>query len=458
MKSYYEKKKEQKDFNINNTEEIFPINIKIKNVFIQAFLEILYDYKNYLSVIGGKPIFNTNMLIEKRPKNDSTFYKEFTETQLFQLFIQNNTLNEPNKKQTFFEEQLEIYSKLKNKTDFREEYINNYNITCHIYKHYCIQLENIDEFDLNNKKKVYIKNELNINNYKRYINQKYFIYESYFRPNSIHKENKIVIKNKVIFDHSKIPFKYDFYIIPNQEFNFEVEKRKKSIRIKKNNTNSSQSNVNKKNELSPEEKEDIRENIYDILTKIFKNEEISDVEQDKKLIMDSLDTSYGRELYINVLYENSNISNEASFKFLNDIIYNSINKISKMKDKKKNLILIVKLFRCCNNFKMEENKKYIYLSDVFYPKCKNLEIFTQEFWEEWALLDISEEKNEKDMDQKWIKSLEKIESIMSKIGFNKTEIYSIVAELGQKNIKNEDTFSDYNKKLVCENLKIYHSK
>ena len=139
MKSYYEKKKEQKDFNINNTEEIFPINIKIKNVFIQAFLEILYDYKNYLSVIGGKPIFNTNMLIEKRPKNDSTFYKEFTETQLFQLFIQNNTLNEPNKKQTFFEEQLEIYSKLKNKTDFREEYINNYNITCHIYKHYSIQ-------------------------------------------------------------------------------------------------------------------------------------------------------------------------------------------------------------------------------------------------------------------------------------------------------------------------------
>ncbi len=51
--------------------------------------------------------------------------------------------------------------------------------------------------------------------------------------------------------------------------------------------------------------------------------------------MDSLATSYGRELYINVLYENSNISNEASFKFLNDIIYNSINKISKMKDKKK---------------------------------------------------------------------------------------------------------------------------
>ena len=97
-------------------------------------------------------------------------------------------------------------------------------------------------------------------------------------------------------------------------------------------------------------------------------------------------------------------------------------------------------------------------SDVFYPKCKNFEIFTQEFWEEWALLDISEEKNIKDMDQKWIKSLEKIESIMSKIGFNKTEIYSIVAELGQKNIKNEENFSKYNKKLVCENLKIYHSK
>jgi hypothetical protein len=109
MKSYYDKKKEMKNFNINNIDEILPINIKIKQAFTQVFIEILYDYKEYLSVIEGKPIFNTNALLEKRPKNESNFYKEFTETQLFQMFIQNNQEDSNIKDRTVFEEHLNIY-------------------------------------------------------------------------------------------------------------------------------------------------------------------------------------------------------------------------------------------------------------------------------------------------------------------------------------------------------------
>ena len=52
-------------------DEIPLLNIKIKQVFI----EILYDYKNYWTVIGGKPIFNTNILLEQSLKMNLIFIK-----------------------------------------------------------------------------------------------------------------------------------------------------------------------------------------------------------------------------------------------------------------------------------------------------------------------------------------------------------------------------------------------
>ena len=88
-------------------------NIAIKQAFIQAFIEILSDYKTYLTLVNEKPIFNTKALLEKKPKADSKFYKELTETQLFQLFIQNNPADKI--ADTFIEELFEIYDVLSDK-------------------------------------------------------------------------------------------------------------------------------------------------------------------------------------------------------------------------------------------------------------------------------------------------------------------------------------------------------
>ena len=465
MKSYYDKKKEQKEININNIEENLNISIKIKQVFIQAFIEILYDYKNFLTVIGNKPIFNTNGLLEKRPKNEANFYKELTETQLFQMFIQNNPVNADKNNETFFEEFLEIYSKLKLKADFRQEFINNCSITCEIYKYYIIKNDSLDKFDINNDLKINIKKKeelLTLNEYQNYIKKKYIKYENYFNPNIIMKINKKIINNKVFLEHSKIPSKYNYYIIPNQEFNFEVEKRKKSIRISKSNLNKIKENKNnkdnKENELTQEEKDDIKENIADVLTKIFKNEKLSDKEESKKLISDSLSTDYGKDLYTNILYENCNILNESSFKFLNDIIYNSIEKLKNIISKDKNMTYCVRLVKCCRNFRKEENKKYIFLSDILYPKFKKELKFIGEsvFWKEWALMGVSEQKDpKKNINEKWVESLKDVEKTMGKMGFNKTMIYSTVALLAKENIKEEKIFLKH-MKTVVENLKIFN--
>ena len=111
--------------------------------------------------------------------------------------------------------------------------------------------------------------------------------------------------------------------------------------------------------------DDIKENIVDVLTKIFKNEEISDIQESKTLIMNSIKTDYGKELYINILYQNNNISNESSFLFLKDIIYKSITQMPKNINKDDpTLIYYVKLLKCCNNFRKRDNKKFIYFYDL----------------------------------------------------------------------------------------------
>ena len=452
LKSYYDKKKEDKNFNIYNMDEMLSLNIKIKQVFIQVFIEILYDYKNYLSVIGGKPIFNTNGLLKERPKNESNFYKELTQTQLFQMFIQNSS-NVNAKNDTFFDEQLEIYAKCSVKKDFKQEFINNFYCACDIYKYYIIKYDDINNYDIKNNKKINIKDDdyLELKDYKKYIKQKYCEYDSFFKMNAIRNFNKRVLKNKIKLVHNKIPFNYRFYIIPNQEFNFEVERRKKSIRIKNEHLTKSVLKNNKENELTPEEKDDIKENIIDTLTKIFKNEEILDVDITKKVIIDSLKTDYGKELYSDILYQNSNILNESSFNFLKDLIDESVHKkILKINEENKKIIYCIKLMITCENFRKEENKKYIYLSDFLFPKFQKISFISKfEFWEQWALL-LVQKNSKKSMDDKWVDSLKNIEIAMTKMGFNnnKSIIYSTIADLAKSNIRDESKFLNLMKGVV----------
>ena len=131
--------------------------------------------------------------------------------------------------------------------------------------------------------------------------------------------------------------------------------------------------------------------------------------------------------------------------------------MNNLEPKEKKLAYCVKLIKCCQNFIKKENKKYIYLSDILYPKFKENLKFIEEFdfWKEWALLGINEQKDsKKHIHQKWVKILKDIEKTMGKMGLNKTLIYTTVAHLAQENIKNEEIFKKY-MKTVVENLQIY---
>jgi hypothetical protein len=384
-------------------------------------------------------------MLEKKPKGDYKFYKELTETQLFQVFIQNNPVNK--KADTFFEEQLEIYENLKEKKEFKEEFINNYNITCEINEDYFITPEILENFDIKGNKKIKFQENLKGDEYKKILRKKYLKYDTYFKQKSILKFNKLIINDKLDFDNNKIDKNVIYYIIPNTKFNFEKEKRRKTIKRKS-------LLINKLGEeLTPEVKDEIRENISDVITKIFKNDIISDPEESLKSVLDSLNSNYGIDLYINSLYKNKGILYKETFEFLDELIFSSINKIlnnSKI-SKEKKMFYFLRLIKCCDNFTKDGKS----LTEILYPKLDKIQMINDfNFWKEYAKLYI-EDNCSKNMtnDDKWIECLNKIEKIMPMMGLKKTMIYSTLADIGKNNIE-ESKFSDLMKEVISR-LKIY---
>ena len=452
LKSYYEKKKLTKDLQeINN---VLSINIKIKQVFIQTFIEILYDYENYLSIIDKCPIFNINGLLENRPKTESVFYKEFTQTQLFQLFIQNNYKN----KDTFFINMMNEYLKLKEKNNFREIFEKKCLEYCRIDKNYIISPyfleEKISKFLSNNENKEFELNDLN--NILEETNNKY---EIFFTDDHSSKNKKVIIKDKInlnIINNNNDKNKtYNFYQLPDSENLEQSNLTEDSIDDIIDNIQYRRKYTRNGLELSNSEKYDIKENIVDILTKVYKNEFEENIQVDKKLLLDSLSTSYGRELFINTLYENNNaIVDEKSFKFLYIIIFNCLLNFLKLELNENNLLYCVKLVKSCSNFKKYGiNKNVIFLSDTLYPKLHDFRIVNIiDFWKKWVETDDSLKEIDKDnKDQKYFICLEKIHLIMAKMRLKKGFILSVVGEFAKENITNQIIFSSLMKKVV-ENL------
>ena len=108
--------KELKGMKINITKpkdwkEILNIHYHLKNLFMQIFTELLYDYKKYSYIVDNFPVFNKSLLVKDKGK-ESNFYSEFTSTQLFQMFLQNSLIH-PDDKEFYFEKRLSDYEEIK---------------------------------------------------------------------------------------------------------------------------------------------------------------------------------------------------------------------------------------------------------------------------------------------------------------------------------------------------------
>lgn len=384
--SYASKKKENK---------LRDLNIKMKFYFIRFFNEILHNYKTYLSDIAGKPIFNSNGFLEKVPKNDQAFYKEFTETQLFQMFIQNNPVNVVGeKKNSFFSEQLEKYEKL-DKKKYKVDFFNTYKSLFDIRRNYIINpicfgnnKNNNTTATPNNNKKA----ELKESKKQETKNDKFE-----------EKKSPYILTTPIDLELDYFPKKIDYYKIPFNKKNDVVKKDE----IKKN-------GISKQDNLTQERKDEIKDNIIDSLTMILKNEDLDDINE--KEFQKSISNNYGRQLFLDILCNNNNIINENSFNKLYNLIYICYDNILQIEDNDKRLESCVQIIKCCQNFGKEEGKKHIkYISDVIYPKMAMSTVVQDiKFWRSWTIYDITRENN-LSLIEKWNNSVNSMKISMDKM-------------------------------------------
>ena len=408
LKIYYKK-------NAINKSNYVSINIKMKLLFIQVFVEMLYDYKKYMAIIDDLPVFNTNDFLKERPEADKNFYKEITTTQLYQIFIQNSLHYMNNKnKNYYFDELIVIYLNKKGKED------NNNNF---------IILDNQLETDMNNKlfkiNKTYvikpsrlklfrpIENEINDlddQNLLEDINvvlKKEFKYPQILNEKGIVKQNRRIIYNDIDISNKNDINSFGYCMTKEEKKDNEMNKALGAETKKENdedNRDKVDKNLEKKlfdpddesnSELTEIQKEDIRDNIRGTLTRVFKSEKLN-LTKDSAVLSSSLESQYGKNYFVNVIEGNKSskeikIISEESFMILFKVITKCL---LKLESNKKNMIFVMKLIKSCSFFKAIVSKiDYFLDKKIFETLTKNYNIFNEVlFWELW----IEDELNEND--------------------------------------------------------------
>ena len=428
LKSYYKSHSEEDNNYLSD-------NIKAKLLFIQIFMELFYDYKKYLATIDDLPVFNTNAFLNKRPENDKVFYKELTTTQLYQIFIQNSLSYINNKKKSFFfDELIEEYIKKKEKA--KEENIKNkkklpYYIIVHnefecsinnqfftITKNYGIKPSHLKLFQPFEGKLKHQKGSKLLHDINFYL-KKEFKERHFLNEKGVIKENRRIVHNDLNLLHQNDIKTFGYYLTPEEEEENEEkenEKKAKNIKMTSIEEESNISNIqNKKNEnpkkdnkdlkedssdnenLTEIEKEDIRDNIKETLTRVFKCEKVN-VTKDSAVLLSSIVKQYGRDYFVDIIEQNRNskevkIISGDSFTILLEVISKSL---LKLPVNTKNIIYALKLIKSCLFFKAIVNKiDYLLYDKMIEILTKNFKLYNEIlFWDLW----IEDDLNERDVE------------------------------------------------------------
>ena len=407
----------------------FITEIKVKSLFLRMFLKIFNEYINYLNVIDDYAVFNINSFLLKRPKADENFYKELVETQMFQVFSQ-SSLKEKNE-------------------DFFNSIIKQYN-TLILEKNFKGIIENS------------LMKLLRINT--SYLINPYF---SKYEPKYDKIEKKIIDYLGDFPEEDIKNTKYFYYNIPNVPLETKyIEKKKSNIIAVKTNLFEKAAKKNilvnrllvkgKRSDwvLTEDEKDDIKYNIKEILSKAFKSEKLN-FDKDLKQLLRSIDNPFGREFFINSVYQKKAAEksiktiSEDCFKFLYEVIYNALLEIVKLDENTENVLSAVYLVRSTRLYCKTHKKKTIFISDEMFRKLKDFPLLTQEkFWEKWVETDLSEDQTLKDkkktteeMNQAIINSISKTCETMCQIRLGKGLIFNIMLSVVYYKIKKGNYFN-----------------
>jgi hypothetical protein len=374
----------------NTIENKQACELNIRDAFIDLFVEMFQDYASYLRFVEEEPVFNKSLYLEKKSNNEKKFYNEILDTQLFQQFTQNvvkEGMNYFNNKITLHEQGKKKKTQ-KRSTVSKEYYINP-------------GFLNLAKDGDNTNLRSLIKN----------VKSKYP--EMKFNKSTLILEKQMVIDEKkynekdcqVYFTPEELESKKEPEPLALTEDYDKNSKRKMTNnfilqRIKAMNLTSALKTKEESNEKAEKEQESIKEEIKDLVIKIFKSEQVNLEKKESTDLYNKLNKPFARKFFIGLLSNNSSnviLLKEHSAHLLWTLINESLLNTLKLEEKDSILEEAALLVISSNYYGIQEEGVTKTLFEKNIPKIQQFSKIKQDnFWQKWY--DIELKKNDKNKD------------------------------------------------------------
>ena len=441
-------KSNQKYKNIDLSE----FDLRIRNAFIEMFVQMFHDYYKYMTFLEDDVVFNKSLFLEKITNvNDKKFYDEFIDSQLFQQFCQNIVKNELK----YFTNMVMNYDPNKKDKNLLSKSVSP--ISKPISSLSALQRTLVNKVK---QDKAYIikPDYLKISDEKVEIIKKK-MREKYKLGEEVDEDGFYKSKERIINELGKIKnenYKNNncyIYIIPESK----ILKKEKSQNINKDNiltTAFKMKFFNKKREdgLSEKEKDGIKETIKDFTMDIFTSKDIKEDQNLKKDLQNKLNSPFGRQFFVNILSKNlTNIIllKEASFQLLGTLIFNSLLHILNIPESSKLLEEMVILIKSTKFFGKEIKGKTKTLWDEYKSRIQGYsKIGQNNFWGKWYDVEIKKDGEISKED-----TIYQICDIMTELELNKTFIKNALQGLVEKEFGKDSKESKNINENILEKLK-----
>ena len=394
-KAKYELDDIEKNKKKNTIENKQACELNIRDAFIDLFVEMFQDYASYLRFVEEEPVFNKSLYLEKKSNNEKKFYNEILDTQLFQQFTQNVVKEGMN----YFNNKITLHEQGKNKKTTKRSTVS---------KEYYINpgFLNLSKEGDNTNLRSLIKN----------VKSKYP--EMKFNKSTLILEKQMVIEEKkynekdcqVYFTPEELESKKEPEPLAITEDYDKNNKRKMTNnfilqRIKAMNLTSALKTKEESNEKAEKEQESIKEEIKDLVIKIFKSEQVNLEKKESTELYNKLNKPFARKFFIGLLTNNSSnvvLLKEHSAHLLWTLINESILNTLKLEETDAILEEAALLIISSNFYGTQEEGATKTLFEKYMPKIQQFSKIKQDnFWQKWY--DIELKKNDKNKDDPKIK-------------------------------------------------------
>ena len=452
LKSKLRKLKDEVETYLKNNQkykkcDLSDYDFRLKNIFIEMFVQMFHDYYKYMTFLDDDVVFNKSLFLEKITNNsDKRFYDEFIDTQLFQMFCQKMVKDELK----YFSSMVMKYDPNKKEKDpsaIRRSLANK-------IKHDKIYVAKPNYLKINDENAELIEKKLE---------------EMYKMDDPVDDEGMLISKERILTELSKIKdenYKNRnclIYSLPKKENEhiddlldkfktnnlsndsiifkaFQSLKLKTNLKFKKENHD----------DISDKEKDNIKETIKDFTMKIFKSEVIEEDQNKKKELQNVINQPFGREFFVSILSKNLTnviLLKEKSFNLLYALIYNSLLCILNIKETNQILDQVVILIKSTKYFGQEINGKTTTIWDTYNSKIEGYSKLKQSnFWFRWYNIDIKKNDN-KD------KVILNICDFMIELKLDKSFIKNTLQALGEKEYGKESKEFQNIFEVIVEKIK-----